>query len=42
MHQFFSNKKLIILLVSVIACMGLIAYSIKERAKTANCSTIYQ
>ncbi|TFI70788.1 rod shape-determining protein MreC [Carnobacterium divergens] len=33
MHQFFSNKKLIILLVSVIVCMGLIAYSIKERAK---------
>ncbi|MGX7419426.1 rod shape-determining protein MreC [Carnobacterium gallinarum] len=33
MHQFFSNKKLIILLVSVIACMGLIAYSIKERAR---------
>ena len=33
MRQFFSNKKLIILLVSVIVCLGLIAYSISGSGK---------
>ncbi|ALV20835.1 MAG: rod shape-determining protein MreC [Carnobacterium sp.] len=34
MNQFFSNKKLIILLVSVIVCLGLIAFSITGNGKT--------
>lgn len=34
LRQFFSNKKLLILLVSVIICVGLIGFSLRNRDKT--------